>query len=46
MIGGIEVKKIGLLASICAFTLLMGGCTKNAENSHIEDSHETVSDIT
>ena len=39
------MKKIGLLASICIFTLLIGGCAKNVESTLVEDSSETVSDI-
>ena len=39
------MKKIGLLASICMFTLLIGGCAKNVESTLVEDSSEIVSDI-
>ena len=39
------MKKIGLLVSICTFTLLMGGCAKNVESTPTEDSSEAVSDI-
>ena len=38
------MKKIGLLASIYMFTLLMGGCAKNVENTLPEDRSETVSE--
>ena len=40
------MKKLGLLASMCIFTLLMSGCTENAESTPMEDSSEAVSDIT
>ena len=39
------MKKIDLLAPICVFTLLLGGCTKNVERMLVEDSSETVSEI-
>ena len=39
------MKKMGLLASICMFTLLMGGCTKNVESTPAEGSSAAVSDI-
>ena len=39
------MKKIGILALICVFVLLMSGCTGNAESALVEDSSEAVSDI-
>ena len=39
------MKKIALLVSICAFTLLMGGCAKNIESTPAEDSSEAAADI-
>ena len=39
------MKKIGILASICMFALLMGGCAGNVESAPAEDSSEVVSDI-
>ena len=39
------MKKIGILVSICAFTLLMGGCAKNIESTLAEDSSEAAADI-
>ena len=39
------MKKIGLLASICLLTLLMGGCAKNVESTPTEDNSGTVSEI-
>ena len=39
------MKKIDLLASICMFTLLMGGCAENVESTPVEDSSEAVSDV-
>ena len=39
------MKKIGLLASICLFTLLMGGCAKNVDSTLTEGSSGTVSEI-
>ena len=38
------MKKIGLLASICMFVLLLGGCAANVESTPEEDSSEAVSD--
>lgn len=39
------MKKRGLLASICLFTLLMGGCTKNVDSTPVEDSSAAVSEV-
>lgn len=39
------MKKIGILASICMFTMLINGCAKNVESTPVEDSFEAVSDI-
>ena len=39
------MKKIGLLASICMFTMLISGCAKNVESTSAEDSSEAVSEI-
>lgn len=44
MIGDMEMKKIGLFASICMFTLLLDGCTGNAGSAPVEDSSGAVSD--
>ena len=38
------MKKIGLLASICMFTLLVGGCAINNENAATENNDEVISD--
>ena len=38
------MKKIGLAASICMFTLLMGGCAVNNENAAAEKMDDTILD--
>ena len=38
------MKKIGILAPICMFTMLISGCSKNVESTPVEDSSEAVSD--
>ena len=38
------MKKIGLLASICMFTLLLGGCTIHNENKVTEGNDDIISD--
>ena len=38
------MKKIGLLVSICMFTLLVGGCAINNENAATENNDEVISD--
>ena len=37
------MKKIGLLASICMFALLMGGCARNIENASLDMESDIAS---
>lgn len=38
------MKKAGLLVLLCAFTLLMGGCAVNNENTAVQSNGDIISD--